>query len=675
MRPVPGPGFSKPTSREPTPELKPFIAWDGEGINIRGPGKPQSYVLFGSSVDHIESREGLSAFTCLDHIIATGAANPHAIHVGFAFTYDANMIVQSLAPVTLARLHRNGFVRLRRKNGEKYSVTFARGKFFRVTKYKDNYDRKTNPHAKTTVTIYDIFSFFATSFISAYRSFVGEVSTRVAAGKKARGVFALSDFDEVRAYWSEEIQQLRELAEELRRRVYDAGLPITQWHGPGALASYAMRQHRIKSRMAESPKEVRLAARYAYAGGRFELFHLGRWSGRVFGVDINSAYPYAISQLPDLSQGAWEQVDRPDRVERFGVYHVRLRTGSPLETAVSPLFHRDQQHNITFPWVADTWLWSPEAYWAQKCGAEILEGWVFDDNGDRPFSFVTDMYEQRREWKLLGVAAQIALKLCMNSMYGKLAQRIGWDPVRRHLPPFHQLEWAGWITSFTRARLFDLMHRIPYDQILAVETDGLYTTCDPALLGIHASDDLGQWSVLHYDEVMYVQSGLAWLRDAQGHWTDKRRGLDPCRDGHTPEECHCPGVFSLGACQDYLSQLEPNPTRDHPWVPYEGKTTRFIGMGQALMSRAGMGARHCVWDTAPREISPALSGKRIHVAARCRACAAGMSAADGAHDLVIHSKALVDPASYPHSIPWEDEVGHAQWRDYEESLDEWSAVL
>src|SRR5258706_407460 len=76
-------------------QSRSFISWDGEGVNIRGEGLPQSYVLFGSSVDHIESTEGLSVFDCLDHIIDTGLAHPKAIHVGFAFSYDANMISQS----------------------------------------------------------------------------------------------------------------------------------------------------------------------------------------------------------------------------------------------------------------------------------------------------------------------------------------------------------------------------------------------------------------------------------------------------------------------------------------------------------------------------------------------------------------------------------------------------
>src|SRR5437762_3690269 len=86
-----------------------FIAWDGEGINLSGPGWPQSYVLFGSTEGHIESKLGLNTFDCLDHIIDTGIEHPGAVHVGFAFSYDANMICKTLAPMTLSRLHSQGW--------------------------------------------------------------------------------------------------------------------------------------------------------------------------------------------------------------------------------------------------------------------------------------------------------------------------------------------------------------------------------------------------------------------------------------------------------------------------------------------------------------------------------------------------------------------------------------
>jgi hypothetical protein len=646
-------------------EQREFIAWDGEGINIHGVGRPQSYVLFGSTKGHVASREGLTTFDCLDQIIETGMRNPTSIHVGFAFGYDSNMIVASLAPVKLGLLHKNGWVRVKH-NDLTYVITWARGKWFQVTRYNDNIP-------KTTVRIFDIWSFFSTSAIKAWEGMGIEVPDHIREGKAKRKTFTLADFDDgtVLAYWSVEIQLYAQLADELRRRVYNAGLRITQWYGPGALATYKMAEQGTKLHMAVSPTEVREAARYAYAGGRFEPFKVGRASGPVYGIDINSAYPHAISQLPSLMDGEWIHVDNPTHIKKFGIYRLSLLRGRGFDRPPGPVFHRDKDHNLSFPWRVEGWYHSPEAILAKRCGARIIEGWEYVGSTDRPFGWVQDVYDQRRDWKRRGISAQVALKLCLNSMYGKMAQRIGWNEKTQRIPPFHQLEWAGWVTSYVRARLWRLMAErhspaggsegMPWDSLIAVETDGVYTTYDPALLGIEHSDDMGGWSVTQYDEVMYVQSGLAWLRQGET-WTAKRRGLDE-------------GTFTREQCEYYLSMLHPKPSGAVPWPVYIGQSTRFVTLGQALASKRPTEMRHCVWSTDKREINPSgQGGKRCHLWRECKACLQGTDAYGAMHDLVINSLSMgPDPRSYPHSIPWEPEVGHAWWRTAEHDSESISA--
>lgn len=657
------------------PEQRKFIAWDGEGINRDGVGKPQSYVLFGCSTgDRITSDTHLHTFELLDFILRVGAEHPTAFHVGFAFNYDANMVLRALHPATLSRIHKNGGAYLNR-GGSKYYVQFRPSKWFSVTRYEAGYDRTKNGHKKQTVKIFDLFGFFQQSFIKAYTALVGPVPRLVQEGKAARGRFVSLEY--VEAYWLEEIRMLADLAETLRRLLYGAGLRITSWHGPGALASYTLRRENIKDHMARTPDEVREAARYAYAGGRFEMFRLGRTLGPVYSLDINSAYPFGIWQLPSLAMGEWKHVaGSPRRIARFGVYRVRLLPVSGdsfLERAIGPLFHRDQMGNISFPWVVDGWYWSPEVrnlLLLPSNRYEIVEGWEMQAHSrERPFLWVQDVYDKRREWKSRGIAGQIALKLQLNSLYGKMAQRVGWNEEKRTAPTWHQLEWAGWVTSNTRAMLWQVMSRIPRNQIVAVETDGLYTTMHPRELGIEDSSELGGWEVKVYDEILYVQSGMAWLRkgwcrDAncahqtddgrtvQGcAWTCKRRGLDV-------------STFSLTQCIEYLKELKPRAD----WEPFEGQTTRFIGLGAALMSQAPMKIRHCVWETVPREIRPGKGGKRVHIHAQCVACSNGLGAYEAAHDMSIRSLAYLSPQSHPHDIPWEGEDAPTpEWRAYAEA--------
>lgn len=249
------------------------------------------------------------------------------------------------------------------------------------------------------------------------------------------------------------------------------------------------------------------------------------------------------------------------------------------------------------------------------------------------------------------MGAQLALKLCMNSLYGKMAQRVGWNEEKRLPPRWHQLEWAGWTTSLTRAMLWDVMRRIPVEQIIAVETDGLYTTMPPSEIGISHSTELGGWEIGEYDEIMYVQSGMAWLRKGDD-WTCKRRGLDA-------------KTFDLFDCIEYLHKLAPSAE----WVPYVGTTTRFIGLGAALNGKAPLKVKHCVWQTTDREIRPGQDGKRVHLSKQCRACRDGFTAFERMHDMSIRSLAYAPNGelSKPHDIPWDGDE-EAAWRKREELI-------
>jgi len=311
--------------------------------------------------------------------------------------------------------------------------------------------------------------------------------------------------------------------------------------------------------------------------------------------------------------------------------------------------------NISYPWRVNGWYWSPEAIALLRVRRierlfQLEGGWEYHTDGpyDYPFTWVEDIYKTRQEWKAKGYPSQLALKLLLNSMYGKLAQRIGWTEDNPIIPAYHQLEWAGWITSQCRAMLWKAMLKLSHDSIIAVETDGLYTTTDPATIGIHNSKELGEWEVEVYDEILYVQSGLAWLRKGDV-WTCKRRGLDR-------------KTFELDACRDYLASLRPG----EKWDPFIGETTRFIGLGAALQSGAPTKIRLGMWETTKREITPGQNGKRLHIYDSCRACRDGKTAYDAPHDMLI--RPIMEPDSYPHDIPWEDDYREHEWRHNEEEM-------
>lgn len=619
-----------------------FISWDGEGgFNIQGPacmecihntcdlirfyGETNSatshYILFGNSDGDYISSPSLSSQECLT-LICTGTKD--AIHIGFAFGYDVNMIIKDLPVTSLWYLKENGFVRWKR-----WRIEYRPKKWFMVTDCK----------AHKTVRIWDVWTYFMTSAIVAWEVYEVSVSDVVIAGKLYRAAGTHLELERIKEYWYEENQAYVQLMDKLRNSLHAAGLFISSWHGPGAIASYSMRKHNIDKTMAKCPKPVNLAAQYAYGGGRFELFRVGRANCKVYEYDVNSAYPYAISQLPNLARGEWIHRISPERIARYGVYRISWKQkpwGDNLRRP-QPFFCRDGKGQISFPCIIEnTWVWSPELEpMAGTPGLTIHEGWEFreDDPTDRPFAWLAENYAIRKQYKEPsleypnGNPAEKALKLQMNSMYGKMAQRVGWNVEKRSAPKWHQLENAGWVTSYCRSMVFGAAIRAGTD-ILAFETDAVFSL-RPLAEQLDIGDDLGQWEETVYDDFVYLQSGCRFgLKN--GEWKAKYRGFDK-------------GSISLDSC---LSALAKSPDE---WK-VSGTTSRFIGFAQALHQDFTKWRQFL--SGTEREMRIGGEGKRRHMAKLCRACRNGESAANTLHDCTLGMP--IAGESVKHMLPWLD---------------------
>lgn len=647
--------------RNQTYEKRDFIAWDGEGWTehtdpLCRAGTPNKngqsfgcirtrcvhhYCLFGNSVGISDTDRSLSTLQCLSVMLRTGYEFPHAIHIGFAFQYDVNMILRDLPPKYVVRLKENTFVHWRG-----YRIEHIPKKWFQVT---GDYQGK-----KVTVRIQDIFSFFASSFVKALRGWnvgtekeVAEIET----GKAGRDSFRLSEVDTgIRPYWERELVLLVALATRLRDILYSAGLTITSWYGPGTLASYLYGRQGTADTRAESRPEIVAASQYAYAGGRFEPFKAGLHYGPVYSADLNSAYPYAMAQLPNLRTGHWTHVTDETTLRtvptRLGLYRLAFvchrsvteaarKAGFPL-----PLFNRRKDGQVWYPEMSAGWYHAPEVrqllkIWDETKGKafghfELKEAWLYEDDGTYPFAWVSEMYEQRAKWKRDGNPAQLALKLGLNSLYGKLAQRIG---SRDGKPPtWHQLEWAGAITSTARAMLYEVT-RAHWKDVIAVETDGIYSTTPFGDLPNGRGKGLGQWECEEYSGILFLQSGVYWLRDQGGRWLPpKSRGIP---------QSH----LSFDAAMRSLSTGENLVAIQN----------QFIGYGTALhRDPVGM-HRWRTWVSGKKEFEFGGNGKRVHRPDWCPECIAGMNPVDGLHTLSLRVGHPGEMKSNKHRLPWFDD--------------------
>lgn len=637
-----------------------MIAWDGEGMKLSGNDKPQHYVMFGCSadIDGVLIGHELELMDMLEYIIKIGEKYPNAVHIGYGFRYDANMIMKRLPDKYLREMKVRGECTFE-LGPVRWRMAWIPGKRFTVTKYYEKKSWKDRKHGSsdgyTSVSIDDVVSFFAAPFLNAVESILKDELTDydrsvIAHGKLARKDNLWADLPDVEEYWRAEIRLMARMGEVFRKVMFDAGIMLKDWFGPGAIATYLISSRGLRDHIQNTPDilAVHEASKVAYAGGRFELFRVGRIQGPIFGYDINSAYPAALSKAPSLGMehGEWVHVENPSTISEFGVYRIsynHLGKARPVEFAAMPLFHRDLRGSISFPQIVHGWYWSPEADIAAEIGRRhpgsvvVHEGWEWRHDGTRPFGFLQEMFDKRIQLGKKNIVS-MPYKLGPNSMYGKLAQRVGWDKKTNSPPKSHCLPLAGWITSSCRASLYKVMIQMPRHKLIAVETDGIYTTASPDELFMDTGNDLGQWGIDNYDEMLYLQSGVYHRRIGDEWLPPKARGLDIAS-------------VSQPVVERYFRELVPG---DFPPLTVQMRE-RFVGLNAAYVKGRGQHVKEHLgkWEAGSREMEPGGKGKRIHLTKTCLECEMGVSAYDNAHSLAIHTRSMGD-MSTPHNLPWEN---------------------
>lgn len=655
-------------------EDRPYVAWDGEGWtehvcedaencdNLAGECK-HHYYLFGASTGEYISAEDLSTTECFDVMLSVARGNPDSLHVAFSFKYDLDMIFRDIGPGAMRYLMKNNRLKWRG-----YYIECLPGKWLQVTK------------DKVTCRIYDLFSFFASSFVKALEKWhVGTEQEReeIARGKGLRGTFALENLaTDVVPYWKSELRLLVQLADSLRDSLYSAGIRPAKWHGPGAVADYLFAQNKtalVLPDYEQLPSGVLDAGQFAYAGGRFEAFRIGLYDGPVFSADINSAYPYAMSRLPNMATGTWIHYDglptHGIAGYRMAMFHVRyvyepetkraiIYDGMPAaghyRYPVSGTVHFRHSNPGVWVHLPEMQILLSQVEEDLFSEFDVIESWVYVDDGTYPFSWVEEIYLQRQEWKAHGNAAQLAAKLGINSLYGKLAQRIGGKEGR---PKWHNLEMAGHITSTCRAMLYDASWRQHRD-VIAYQTDGIYSTRPLDFLPNGSGTQLGQWEVEEYSGMVHIQSGVYWLRDQEGNWLQpKTRGV--------PQQ-H----------MDFDRAYESLVTGEKLKV----QQTQFIRFGLANMRRDGL-RNWRTWQRNEKEFSfggdgIGSAGKRIHVAQSCKECIQGYGHHETLHTLMLSPKGYkkvngIPRESAAHFLPWRTLGQKVTEKEIRDHLERW----
>jgi hypothetical protein len=504
-----------------------FCAWDGEGLTMKG---RHAYVLLCSSAgDRLWRSGGVGTLEALATITARARAlDRRTVHVVFGGSYDMNCWLRELTPFQLTQVWQGKRVTL-------YSSDERPRALFRV-EYRPRRSLVVwDVEHDSRVTVWDVWGFFQGSFVGALEKYGLPVPAHLRTMKAARSSFTLAQRRAVTRYCAQECDLLVTLMTLTRDYLAQAELPVRRWDGAGACAVALLTRERVKDHLTVGPDQVRRAARYAYAGGRIELVRYGHAPRTpLHHYDVCSAYPAAIRGCPSLARGAWRTRTLSGgsvwrERDAFMLVHVEYNF-TDTRSGVLPFFWRSPTGAIFYPWRGAGWYWLPEVAAAcEALEAGAIEGTVrlgrsyaWEPAGAPvyPFAFVDQAYAQRRTWKAAGVGAEKALKLAMNSLYGKTAQHSG---ARGKAPAFHQLEYAGYITSVTRAQMFRAACLAGPD-LVGLATDAIFST--RPLEQLEQGSALGQWEYHAHQGSTFVQSGVYWLDEPDGTVTAFSRGFD-----------------------------------------------------------------------------------------------------------------------------------------------------
>lgn len=400
------------------------------------------------------------------------------IHVAYFFDYDVTMMLRDLPPDDLRVLVAGGVIR--------------HGQFELGYRPRKEFTIKTGGRI---TTINDVGTFFQCKFLRALEQWgIGSPEQRatIADGKESRGEFGALTAQTVE-YNRQECILLEELMTKFRHTCDVIGFLPRKWQGPGQLAKAMFAKHGIpKTDDLPSPNRpyVWEYAQAAYYGGRFETSAVGPIKGPVEGWDINSAYPFAATQLPCLTHGKWIQ---SRSISPFGLYKVRFTHAREQTWNSLPI--RTSSGSIHFPRSGSGWYWGMEILSGLALGLQptVVSGVEYVTHCTCvPFNFMERLYSIR---KGLGKSeAGLALKYAMNSAYGICAQSIGQAPYANPI-------WAGLFTAITRARINDALAHDPHN-VYMVATDGLFCRGGSLLLG--ESNTLGGWEKTVYPEGMHI---------------------------------------------------------------------------------------------------------------------------------------------------------------------------
>ncbi len=427
----------------------------------------------------------------------------------YNLSYDGSVILKLLGKEILTTYKRKRKFEFSYKE---YKFYFLPKKTLRISKGKHSW------------VFYDITQFYVFKPLQkAYQENIGKLPQNYLKMKSKRKEFSPRFYrmnrKQVRQYCIDDCKLTKELSQhwiDIFGKAF--GIYTQRWISSGYLAEKVLINHNVEIPFFKDlPYDLQEFAWNSYFGGRFEIIQRG-FIGEAWLYDINSAYPYALSKIPDIVKGTWRYGIREiNKKALVGFFKIHVKYGDE-EYLPAFAFTKISLNGkkivypsgefVTYATLEELKNVDPKNY-------SILESWqYFDNNPTYPFrDFINTHYEKRMKLKKENNPMQLPIKIILNSIYGKMGQKVN----GRIGNLFNPVIFA-YITGFARAQLYGFVkeHGVEND-VVAFATDSV---CITKKLDVNSSE-LGEFSLdKHGKDVYFLQNGFYRFN---GVW--KRRGI------------------------------------------------------------------------------------------------------------------------------------------------------
>lgn len=347
-----------------------------------------------------------------------------------------------------------------------------------------------------TVHIIDTFAYFQQSLAKLANVFcpdLPKLKAPVGLGSKR---FAKTD-EEFNAYAmrdSEIAYQIGKYIVDMHAR-YNAPISVSAPH----LASRIFRVKHLQKAIPLPSKNIVYAALHSYHGGKNNLAAAAGWYEKVYSLDIVSAYPAAMKDLPSFSNAKLykkiQGTGRINSVPDYGIYRV---SGIVNKCKWPILF--DHKFKPVFGDMEEIWVTGfelNEAILSGEIKINSLYGFYYDAKADKessPFKSYIDEFFVKKD-KAESEPERLFYKIMMNSLYGKFIQTTDHEGLKGFRELLFDIEnenlsseryiiagglfnpfIATLITGKVRAQIHRLEHRY---KALHTATDGIFTQQKP----------------------------------------------------------------------------------------------------------------------------------------------------------------------------------------------------